>query len=392
MTNNSATSKVKKKASINITQAKLDSVFRAAPIGIGLVSDRVILEVNDRLSAMLEYSREELVEKNARMLYPSDKEYEFVGKDKYAQIRQSGIGTVETRWVRKDGTIIDILLSSAPIRPKDLSAGVTFTALDITAQKRAFEKLRESEEKFRLISEQSVLGILIVQDDLIKYVNQAASDILGYSIEEMLNWAPKECFSRIIHPDDMAFVMEQARRKQIGEKGYFINYTWKAITKDNKIKWVETYSKPIQLGVRFADLVAMIDVTKNKQVEDALQESEKKFRDIFELAGDVILMADRTGNILGINQRAELLTGYTHKELLGMNLFKDLIIPADQKQIKNALSDLIAGKNISYKTRWKAKDGSLISFEGNSTPKMSKEGRFICTRCILRDVTSRKHD
>ncbi len=99
MTNNSATSKVKKKASINIAQAKLDSVFRAAPIGIGLVSDRVILEVNDRLCAMLGYNREELVGKNARMLYPSDKEYEFVGKEKYAQIRQSGIGTVETRWI-----------------------------------------------------------------------------------------------------------------------------------------------------------------------------------------------------------------------------------------------------------------------------------------------------
>lgn len=388
MTNNNAAGKVKKEAPLNITQARLDSVFRAAPLGIGLVSDRVILEADDRLCAMLGYSREELVGKNARMVYPSDEEYEFVGKEKYAQISRLGIGAVETRWICKDGTIIDILLSSAPVRPEDISAGVTFTALDITAQKRAFEKLRESEEKFRLISEQSVLGILMVQDDLIKYVNQAAADILGYSIEEMLNWAPKECFSRVIHPDDIAFVMEQARRKQIGEKNYIVNYTWKAITKDKKTKWVETYSKPIRLGVRFADLVTMIDVTKNKQVEDALRKSEEKFRDIFELAGDVILRADRTGNILEINRRAELLTGYTHKELSDMNLFKDLIIPADQKQIKNVLSGLITGRNVSYKTRWKAKDRSLINFECNSTPKMSKEGRFICIQCILREVTS----
>ena len=92
MANNSAANKVKKKASIDITQAKLDSVFRAAPIGIGLVSDRVILEANDRLCAMLGYSREELVGKNARMLYPSDKEYEFVGREKIKDITLEMIG------------------------------------------------------------------------------------------------------------------------------------------------------------------------------------------------------------------------------------------------------------------------------------------------------------
>jgi len=276
------TSKVKKKAGRSITEAKLDSVFRAAPIGIGVVYDRVILEANERLCKMLGYNREELIGKNARMIYPSEKEYEFVGREKYAQIHQSGIGTVETRWVCKNGGIIDVLLSSAPINPEDMTAGVTFTALDITERKRTFEQLRESEEKFRLLSEQSVLGILIVQDDLIKYANHATSEIFGYSIEEMLNWAPKECFSRFVHPDDLALVMEQARRKQAGEKGYILNYTWKAVTKSRKIKWVEMYSKTGTYGGRTADLVTMIDVTKHKHAEDTLRESEDKFRDLFE--------------------------------------------------------------------------------------------------------------
>ena len=380
------TSKVKAKAGKSITEAKLDSVFRAAPIGIGVVYDRVILEANEYMCQMLGYNREELIGKNARMIYPSDKEYEFVGKEKYAQIRRSGIGMVETRWVCKDGAIIDVLLSSAPINPKNMSAGVTFTALDITERKRAFEELRESEERFRLLSEQLVLGILIVQDDLIKYANQAASDILEYSIEEMLNWAPKECFPRIIHPDDLAFVMEQARRKQTGEKGYIINYTWKAVTKSRKIKWVETYSKTVTYGGKTADLVTMIDVTKHKHAEDTLRESEDKFRDLFESASDVIMMADRTGCIIEINRRAELITGYSHRELLGMNLLEELIVPADREQMKKVLSDLMAGKSRSYEVRWKGKDGRVISFEGKSTPKMSKEREFVCTRCILRKV------
>ena len=80
------------------------------------------------------------------MVYPTDEDYELVGKEKYAQIETSGSGTVETRFKRKDGKIINILLSSALIDSDLPSAGVTFKALDITARKKAEQKLKESEE------------------------------------------------------------------------------------------------------------------------------------------------------------------------------------------------------------------------------------------------------
>jgi PAS domain S-box-containing protein len=102
-------------------QARLESILRAAPIGIGVVLDRVLVEVNDRFCEMTGYSRDELIGRSSRMVYPSQEDYDFVGRVKYEQIRQSGTGTVETRWRRKDGKIIDILLSSSALDRTDLS-------------------------------------------------------------------------------------------------------------------------------------------------------------------------------------------------------------------------------------------------------------------------------
>ncbi len=116
--------------------SRLESIFRAAPTGIGIVAERHLVEVNDRVCSMTGYSRAELVGRNSRVLYPTDEEWAWVGREKYEQIRRTGLGTVETRWLRKDGAVIDVLLSSSPIDLEDWAKGVTFTALDITERKR----------------------------------------------------------------------------------------------------------------------------------------------------------------------------------------------------------------------------------------------------------------
>jgi PAS domain S-box-containing protein len=122
---------------LRASEASLASIFRAAPVGIGIVSERILLRVNDRICAMTGYSPDELIGKNSRILYPTDEDYEYVGTVKYALIREQGIGTVETRWRRKDGSIRDILLSSTQIDLSDIRSGIMFTALDITDRKNA---------------------------------------------------------------------------------------------------------------------------------------------------------------------------------------------------------------------------------------------------------------
>ena len=122
-------------------EAKLQSIFRAAPVGIGLVENRVFKEVNERVCQLTGYTQEELVGQNARILYPSQEEFEFVGREKYRQIAQKGLGTVETRWRHKDGQIIEVLLSSAPLFPGTDATETLFTVMDITEQKK-LEALR----------------------------------------------------------------------------------------------------------------------------------------------------------------------------------------------------------------------------------------------------------
>lgn len=168
-------------------EARLFAIFRAAPIGIGLVSNRILLEVNEKICEMTGFTQEELVGQSARIVYPTEEEFEFVGQEKYAQIIERGTGSVETRWRKKNGQIIDILLSSTPIDPTELSRGVTFTALDITDRNRATDILRESEQRFRLLVESAPLGYQSLDEDGdLSYVNQAWLDLLGFQREEVI--------------------------------------------------------------------------------------------------------------------------------------------------------------------------------------------------------------
>jgi len=160
-------------------EAKLKSIFRAAPIGIGVVINRVIQEVNHTLSQMTGYTREELIGKDARILYLSQEDYEYVGSEKYHQIREQDVGSVETRWRRKDGAVRDILLSSVPIDASDLSRGVTFSALDITERKQWENKQKA------LLKEKDIL--LAEVHHRVKNNMQVVISLLGLQAKEIDN-------------------------------------------------------------------------------------------------------------------------------------------------------------------------------------------------------------
>ena len=170
------------------SEQRIHSIFRSAPIGVGVVSDRILKELNPRLCEITGYNAEELINQSARLLYPSDEDYEYVGREKYTQIRAHGTGTVETRWNRKDGAVIDVLLSSTPIDINDPSKGVTFTALDITEWKQAEQALRESEERFqKLLADLPVLAVQGYQaDGTTTYWNKGSEILYGYTADEAI--------------------------------------------------------------------------------------------------------------------------------------------------------------------------------------------------------------
>ncbi len=129
------------------SEAHIRSIFKAAPIGIGVVENRVIKHVNQKMCNITGYSLNELVGKSAEILYNSKEDFEYVGKEKYKQIEEKGTGTVETKWICKDGRIIDILLSSTPMDANDPLKGITFTALDITNRKKTEEEIIKAKEQ-----------------------------------------------------------------------------------------------------------------------------------------------------------------------------------------------------------------------------------------------------
>jgi len=142
------------------SEGTLKSIFRAAPTGIGMVTNRILEQVNERLCEMVGYTAEELVGQSAIILYPDEEEFRWVGEEKYRQISKRGTGTVETRWKCKDGSVIDVLLSSTPIDSDNPTAAVTFTALDITDRKHAEEEKLKLEAQLQKAQKMESIGTL----------------------------------------------------------------------------------------------------------------------------------------------------------------------------------------------------------------------------------------
>lgn len=164
-------------------EEELASILKASPVGIGRTINRVFLHVNDRVCDMTGYTSEELVGQSSRMLYPTQEEYDAVGQEKYRQIKETGIGSVETHWLCKNGETIDVLLSSAPIDAADLSKGVIFSALDITEQKKAEQMLQFTQFA---VDHAGEAAFWMDASGRMIYVNEAACRSLGYTRDELM--------------------------------------------------------------------------------------------------------------------------------------------------------------------------------------------------------------
>ena len=127
----------------------LNRVLLAAAVGAGVVSDRVLQEVNQIVCDMLGYDPMELIGKSSRILYENDEEFERIGREKYELISSTGKGTVETVWIKKNGTPVDVRLSSVPLDPSDHKRNILFTAIDISEKKQAERDLDRSQNSQR---------------------------------------------------------------------------------------------------------------------------------------------------------------------------------------------------------------------------------------------------
>ncbi|MHA1383675.1 MAG: PAS domain S-box protein, partial [Candidatus Helarchaeota archaeon] len=273
------------------------------------------------------------------------------------------ISTTDYLLRRKDGTEFWGRVRSRLIKKGGRTVGVEGIISDITKDKEFKETIKESEEKFRTITEQSLMGIAIIQDNKVVYVNAKFANILGYTIDE-LRKLPPGFYKKLIHPEDIDFVVEQARKKQSGDKDAVYQYIYRLLNKHGETIWVENYSKTINYGGKLADLVMVIDITDKQKADQELKESEEKFREISEqsLMGICIL---QDNVIKYVNQKFADIIGYSIEEMMDWapSEYIKTVHPDDRrKTIEQAVRKQHGHQNIiiNYQTRAIRKTGESI--------------------------------
>lgn len=257
------------------------------------------LEVNQVACDRYGYTREEFLQLSFADLVTQ--EYLSLGSQRIEKMLQQGHLVLETVHKCRDGRIIPNEVNTRVIDYQGKQA-VLAIARDITDRKRAEEALRESEERFRMLAEQNLMGIAILQGNRIIYANEEVSKINEHSLEELMNLEPNE-FAKLIHPADRPFAMEQAQKKQSGiEDGAIAHYSYRIIPKSGNIKWVDQYSKTIQYQGKPADFVILVDSTERKLAEEQLRRQKEELSEfVHAMSHDLI------NSLLSVEGYAEVL-------------------------------------------------------------------------------------
>ena len=369
------------------SEATLKSIFRAAPTGIGMVSNRILDRVNERLCEMVGYSPEELVGKSAKILYPSVDEFQWVGEEKYKQIRERGTGTVETRWQCKDGSIIEVLLSSTPIDADKPTEGVTFTALDITDRKQTETALRKSNERFRVLFDNAPDPIYLHKmDGTLLDSNKAAEKLLGYKKEELIG---KSLFEiGLLSGQDLPKALNTIEQSQKGNPFGPDEFT--LYRKDMTPVCVEILTHPVDIKDERLVFGIARDVTDRKQAEESLRLSEEKFSKAFQTSPVwVAITTISEDKFFEVNDTFTKISGFTRKETIGSTSY-DLGFWLDPESDRERALQIFYRqgyfRNLEMKMRFK--DGINHTMLWSADP-IEFEGQE-CFINVLTDITEHK--
>lgn len=311
----------------------LSSIFRVAPAGIGVVADRVFRQVNERVCEMTGYSEEELLNQSARILYPTDEDFDYVGREKYTQIRQRGTGTIETRWRRKDGRIIDVRLSSTPMDPDDLVKGVTFTALDITEEKLNENLVRMNVETLermaRKLSLDDILRPLLEEVDSVLPDNRSSIELLssdGAFLRFFLGPHLPQEWIRLIDPMEIGPKAGSCgtaafRNERVVVRDIATDPLWESVRDDALAAgFAACWSEPIR------DDAGEVIGTFAMYLGEAREPSERELRVLESISGliaTVIQSVRRTQSLRESQERYQLVNQATHDIIWDWDLLTD---------------------------------------------------------------------
>lgn len=243
--------------------------------------------------------------------------------------------------------------------------------------------LRENEERYRLLAEQTIQGIAVLRGlpPVFVYVNPAWTRIFGYSSEEALSMNAEQIWN-LVHPDDRPFVRERNRNRLMGNPAE-PQYEFRILRKDGGERWVEVYANIVEEGSSPSSQALYIDITDRKRSE----EDRVMLATAIAHAADAVILTDRRGRIEYVNPAMENATGFSRDELTGNNFAVLRCDQHDDAFYRNMWKQISQGQVWSGHIINRIKDGSLCEFETKISPIRDTLGKIAHFVSVNRDVT-----
>jgi len=371
-------------AALKLSEEKFRLAFDTSPdaVCITRAKDRLFLEVNQGFENITGYTKAELKDKTSLEINiyadPHDRD------NIVAELRNKGkVVNYEAKFMRKDGSLMSGLMSAVMIKVGSETCVLSITR-DIEAMKQAQEELRLSEEKYRTIIE-TVPDIYYRtdKDGNITMLSPSVLKILGYdSLEEIIG---RRADSFWLNSGERAAML-----KKIAAEGKISDYQADLVKKDGAIVHTSvssTFYKDDKGNILGVEGIIR-DISARKIAEEALHESEQRYRDLVELSTDAI-MIHQEGRFVFVNSGTlELFKASDRKQLLGQPII-ERVHPDYRNIVKNRVSQIIdRGKNVELiEEKFIRLDGTIIDVEVAAIPFIY-QGR-PAVQVIARDITQR---
>ncbi len=354
-------------AALKESEALYRAVFETTGTAMMVLEeDRTIAYVNREMARLSGYSRDDLEGKMAWTAFiPEDELDRMIECHRIRRLEPGRAPQAyEFVFLNRQGEQRHGLLTASVIPGTGRSV---VSVLDITGQKDTETALHESEEKFRSLSESSIVGIYVFLDGRFVYVNPAMSAVSGYSQEELGELSPYD----LVHPEDRDLVRENIARRLAGEAG--VKYTFRGITKAGEVRWFEVFGGVTVYDGRPAVLGTLIDNTGYQETRLALEESERKYRSFVDNTTSGVVVA-QDGRIKYANP---MITEHLGREPDGSDAmsFDRYLHPDDLEYVAVMHRRRMAGEDVPENyvirvidqggnTRMMAMNVSVITWEG----------------------------
>jgi PAS domain S-box-containing protein len=346
-----------------------------------------------KVKDVLGYEPEEVVGKMPFEFMPPDEAERIAGLFRNIVASRRPFAGLENINVHRDGHQLVLESSGVPFFDTSGSLiGYRGIDRDITARKHSEEALRESEEKYRLLV-QAANSIILQMDTKgdITFFNEFAQKFFGFSEDEILG---RNVVGTIVPKTDTSGRDLAAMIEDIGKHPEkYVNNENENIRRDGERVWVAWTNRPIysETGDIVGTLCVGNDITAHKQAEEALRESEERYRLHFENVSDVIYSTDMDFRITTISQSVETYLGYRPDEIIGKPIAELNVLPPGyiEQAISNSAIVLSGKKSGPTEYEFITKNGTRKWGEVSGAPLL-KDGKVIAIVSVARDITDRK--